>query len=321
MTDSGGPRLDASEPTSAQGSAPGKLLLLGEHAVVYGSPAVGFPIPQGVKVVLRPGSGTVHTTLADGLAVPSAATKPVAPKDLVRRALGDDSDRIDAEVRLGVPPMCGYGSSAALAVALIRAGDALSGRADASRPALWRRALEVEREAHARPSGVDPAIVVWGSPIVFQRGWGGRVRVREQRFGRPVFIVAGWCGDHGGTKASVSGLARLREHRPRLVGAAMKTLAEAARAGSAALAAGELAALGPALDLAHGVLSGLGLVGEEVEAAVRRVRDLGALGAKMSGAGGRGGAWLAVFDSQESAARAEAKLKAGGTPVLSQRLG
>lgn len=310
-------------PSEAQahiGIAPGKLLLLGEHVVVYGAKAVGFPLSLGVKATLRPGAGRVAATLAEGLTLPSEA-RAAAPEDLVLRALGDLLGQVDVDLHLEVPPMCGYGSSAAVAVALLRARASFLGLPPPEPEALWQEALEVERAAHATPSGVDPAIAVWGEPIVFERTEAGLPRVGKQAFARSIHVVAGWCGTHGGTRASVTGLATLRERRPKLVGAAMATLAEAAETGSRALETGEHEALGPALDLAHGVLSGLGLVADAVESAVRRARRLGALGAKMSGAGGAGGAWIALFSEAASADAAAATLRQEGLPILRERLG
>lgn len=304
----------------ATARAPGKLLLLGEHAVVYGAPALGFPLSRGVQVTLRAGTGRVSVTLGAGCPPPSGEV-PAAPDDLVRRALREDAARVDVELHVDIPPMSGYGSSAAVAVALLRARRALRGEPAAPLEALWTEALAVEQAAHAQPSGVDPAIVVWGIPLRFTRSAESAPRIEPQPFARPLFIVAGCCGDHGGTRVSVTGLATLKAERPALVEAAMATLAEAARTGGDALRRGELDALGPALDLAHGVLSGLGLVGEAVEHAVRSARREGALGAKMSGAGGAGGAWIAAFDDETRAAAAAEALRADGATIFEERLG
>lgn len=306
-------------PDEAVGFAPGKLLLLGEHAVVYGAPALGFPLERGVKARLRPGRGRVRARLARGLPRPEGETS-AEPRELVERALGALAGELDVELELQVPPMCGYGSSAAVAVALLRARSAWLGKKPGSRRKQWEQALEVERAAHATPSGVDPAIVVWGSPLRFQRVEGAPV-VRRQAVKRPVHLLAGWCGVHGGTRFSVSGLAALRDRRPTLVGRAMDTLAEAADVGGNALARGLPEELGHAMNLAHGVLSGLGLVGDRVEHAVRQMRSAGALGAKMSGAGGAGGAWIALFEDAAGAQRARRSLSRELGPLWLETLG
>ncbi len=310
----------ATPPGPVTREAPGKVLLLGEHAVVYGEPALGFPLSRRARVTLAPGEGRLEVTLAPGLAVePSAAA--ASPESLVARALGPLRPAVDVVLELGFPPMSGFGSSAALGVALREAAHALAGTArPRSLAARLEEVLEVERVAHARPSGVDPAIVLAGGPVLFQRRR-GPPRVRRLRLAAPVALVVGAAGRHGGTIRTVSRVAALRDTSPRLVGAAMRALGEASRRGAAALAAGDLEPLGHALDLAHGVLSGLGLVSEQVEAAVRRARAGGALGAKMTGAGGAGGAFVALFPDAEAATRAARALAASGLEAWVERLG
>ena len=309
----------SADSAEAKGFAPGKLLLLGEHSVVYGGPALGFPLRRGVAVSLRPGDGRVEVSLEEGLVVPKS--KSASPEDLVRKALGSLAETVDVQLHLEVPPMCGYGSSAAVAVALLRARYDYEKRPLPFPKQLWREALEVEHAAHAKPSGVDPAIVVWATPVLYTKLNEDDAHVEPQLIAQPLHIVAGWCGAHAGTKTSVTGLATLRDTHPQLVNAAMKTLSEATTVGSAALRNWDLPSLGSALNLAHGVLAGLELVGDQVEAAVRTARRLGALGAKMSGAGGGGGAWLAAFETEAAATYGAQTLERLGYTVMQETLG
>src|SRR6185436_10350488 len=103
------------------------------------------------------------------------------------------------------------------------------------------------------------------------------------------------------TGRSVGRVASMKKVAPRLIGSAMRLLGDASRAGVAAIARGELDTLGVAMDLAHGVLSGVGLVAQEIDEVVRVARSAGAIGAKMSGAGGRGGAFVALARDRRSA--------------------
>lgn len=300
-----------SAATVVGAEAPGKIILFGEHAVVYGEPALGVPLSAVVTVRLTPGTGRVDTRLGDGHRLPRRATKAATPEELTRAALGPHLDRHDVAIALGVPPMAGLGSSAALAVALLRARDALEGTRSSAHT-LLDRAIEVEGVAHGRSSGVDPAIALANAPILYARSLSGRRSIRPAPLGAPLYLVVATRGGHGGTRGSVGGLAALKDAAPMLVGRAMKTLGGATREGARALADGDLALAGRAMDLAHGVLSGLGLVGDAVEEAVQSARAHGAVGAKMSGAGGAGGALVALAPSARIAAKVRDALVALG---------
>jgi mevalonate kinase len=288
-----------------RGKAAGKIILLGEHAVVYGEPAIGVPLSRGVEVILTPGRGEIELVLPPNMKLPRSSNG-ATPESLIRAALGDDFERTDLSIRFEVPPMSGLGSSAALAVALLRAR---------GRPFRLRDAIAVEDVAHGRSSGVDPAIAMADGPIVFEKR-----RVRVLQIGAPFFLVAGARGGHGGTGRSVGRVKEMKEREPKLLGAAMKTLGEATKSGERAIAKGELDALASAMELQHGILSGFGLVSESVQEVVREAKKSGALAAKMSGAGGSGGAFVALAADQRTAKRVLAKVKSLGAIAWIERL-
>lgn len=296
-----------SRPTpklTCSGHGPGKILLFGEHAVVYGQPAIGLPLSRGVGVTLQAGAGGLRCRLRPGLrAVPSSAA--ATPEMLVQAVLGAERPQLDVEIHFEVPPMAGFGTSAALSVALLRAHDAWRRASGRPVPKLshYRRALSVEAVAHGRPSGVDPATCLASGLIQFERP-GPRPKLQALSVGAPTFLLVGTAGAHGGARQSISRLSAWRTEAPELVEASMAALGATSRAGAKALTEGDPAALGAAFDLAHGILTGLGLVGPKVAATCQRLRELGAHGAKMSGAGGAGGAYVAVFGRRAEAERA-----------------
>ncbi len=287
----------------ARGEAPGKLLLFGEHAVVYQEPALGVPVARGVKATLREGTGEVSLELARGLTEPPSL-HAASPKSLVDRALGPLAGTVDTTLRLAVPPMSGFGSSASIALAVLRARAAYEGRKPPGKTQLMRRALEVETVAHARPSGVDPALCLADGPLRFVRKGPEKFATRPLRLSRAMHLVVASAGPHGGTKRSVSRLGDMRNDQPQLVEHAMRLLGQCSIAGQRGLAAGKLDRVGAALDMAHGVLSGFSLVDPRVESAVRLLRERGAVGAKMSGAGGQGGALVGLFTDLPAAQKA-----------------
>ena len=86
------------------GRAPGKIILFGEHAVVYGEPAIGLPLSRGASVTLKPGTGKIRIRTPPEFAV-RASKRAATPRDLVERALGDAARLSDVEIELGFPPM------------------------------------------------------------------------------------------------------------------------------------------------------------------------------------------------------------------------
>lgn len=330
-----------SEPTIA--AAPGKVIIAGEHAVVYGHVALGFALSRQASVSLRPGRGDVRLhldqTIAAMLGTAPAGIQGVAtPTALVHRILGRHRHRIDVDIHLSIPPMSGLGSSAAIAVATARAFVGYMGQKRASDLTIFRSAMTAERLAHGRPSGVDPAIVVAGGIVRFQRASERTARARTQahllhegpaprpkksewrsvRAARPLSFVVGVAGRHGGTRGAIGHVAALKKDSARMTRAAMTTLGEVAETACLHTARGNIAALGRAVNLAHGVLLGLGLVPEHVHDATLIARAAGALGAKMTGAGGQGGAFIALAEDDSGAARIVRRLRKHGLLAWSE---
>ncbi len=284
-------------PIEAQ--SPGKLLLLGEHSVVYGAPALGIPLKKGAAVSITPGSGECSLTLAPDLKAPSEHNA-ASPEALVRKVFGARTQRLKVDITLSVPPMSGFGSSAAIALALLKSRYQLLDRPLPSNAQLWAEALEVENEAHGKSSGVDPALCLWQQPIRFETG-ADQPSIEPFQLGTSLYLVVGSVGSHGGTRNAVGQLAEKKTRFPSLWEGAMETLRLCAEVGQEGLQQGDLERFGIACDLAHGTLSGLGLVNAQIESGVRQAREYGALGSKMSGAGGQGGAFFAVFQKRQKA--------------------
>lgn len=297
-------------PEVAIGQAPGKLILFGEHSIAYGQPAVGVPLSRGVKVTLRRGSGQVHASLGPGIDGPAPV---VPPEALVQAALGPSACELDVTIEIGLPPSAGLGTSAALAIALLRARATLEDL-PLSAAVLLERATAVENVAHGRSSGLDPALCLHTGVIELLRHEGSapELHVRAQAPISSFHLVVGVRGSHGGTGVRVREVAQLHAAIPVAVDAAMLALGAAARVGGAALVEGDLGRAGAAANLAHGVLAGLGLVADETESLVRTARRAGALGAKMTGAGGGGGAFYALAADWSAALAIQHALEAAG---------
>ena len=273
------------------GRAPGKILLLGEHAVVYGHPALAAAIPLYVNVVVDPADKAQ-------LVLPGGMPTPVEVLDaaiaIAREAgwRGGFRARVQSEIPLG----SGLGSSAALGVALGRAFK--PGCAPDEAAAL---AMQLERVLHGAPSGVDPAACARGGIIYFVRGEPPKI---EPVSGSAWLCVA-LTGIARGTRSTVMPLKERRKTDPS-IDPKLARLGELARLGRG------LRGLGPLMDEAHALLRELGVSCPELEEAVAKLKAAGALGAKLTGAGGGG---AAIGLARDEAHAREIAAKTGGFAV------
>lgn len=268
----------------------GKIILLGEHAVVYGYPALAAALDRGVTIapVATPAGGPLRLELRVwNVAVAAGDDHPVARSlAAIADALGAGRPPLSLIGDAQIPPGAGLGSSAALAVAVARAVlTHLQQPVDLT--ALTQAAGASEALVHGRPSGVDVALAVAGGVGVFRRSSG----LRPLAGVPPMRVLVGPSGAPRSTAAMIDRVAeatggRADDARLRELGALTDTA-------TAALLAGDRAALGAAMNRAHDLLAGLGVSTPGLDALCEAARAAGATGAKLTGAGG-GGAVIAV---------------------------
>lgn len=300
----------------ARGSAPGKVILLGEHAVVYGHPALAAALPLRIAVQVARDPRGPSVELESGGPAPEELVSAFAA---MARGLGLPP-ALRARVRSELPLGAGLGSSAALGVALGRALCALAGQ-----PCPPARAaelsLELERVFHGAPSGVDPAVCARGGVLLFRRAWQGAAEeVVALRPPSPLHAVVALTGIARGTRRTVLPLAERKRQRPGLYDPLFAALGELSRGGAEALSRLDLDDLGVRFDAAHGLLAALGVSCPELDELCTSLRRAGALGAKLTGAGG-GGAALALARDADHAAALERAVRARGAGSFAVRLG
>lgn len=277
------------------GYAHAKAILLGEHAVVYGAPALAIPVHGlGVEVRLQLAPEGIHIDSELFSGEVSAAPEQVrSVVTALRSALGLHGVRPGAHVRIlsSIPHERGLGSSAAVAAAVVRAVAELGG-VDLVADELYRIVQQAERVSHGNPSGLDARAVVADNPICFQRG-----RVEQVRVGRPLTFVLADSGEPGSTARAVAEVRTRREVDQRRVEQTFGRIAELTEGAVQDVREGDLADLGARMSETHLLLAGLGVSHPLLDALVDAAAAAGSAGAKLTG-GGQGGCVIALADSE-----------------------
>lgn len=278
---------------SAKAAACGKVILLGEHAVVYGVPAIAAGIDRGARaevVLLDPAEGRSSVLHLGGREIAPGAA---AEGDVARAfaaLLGDDAPPVSVTASSDLPPGGGLGSSAALGVAIARAVEEIGGAPEADRESrALDRALAWERVFHGNPSGIDTYAAAHGGTFRFVRGEPA-VPIQPAA---DLWLCFGLSGAGASTRSMVEGLARLFDRKPDVKRQTIEAVGALVRNAALAIEAGDLVGLGKLMDLNHMVLAGLFLSTEDLERLCALARGAGALGAKLTGSGG-GGAAIAL---------------------------
>ena len=294
---------------AAFGYAPGKVILLGEHAVVYGQPAIAATLDRGVRVAVASiagdeakSRGPVLKGAGLGIETDARPDPDGEGPEALRRALaklvdicGERARDLSFVVEGRIPAGAGMGSSAALSVAMLRGVRRFLGES-VPESQIMNEAYELERVFHGNPSGVDHSVIAHGGLVCFQRGESSAEnRVEPISVPRRLRLAIGLAGAHAGTASAVAALRDRARRHPDQYEHIYRGIGDLAEAGRRCLIDGHLAALGELMDLNQGYLNALGVSTPAIESLCSMARERGALGAKLTGAGG-GGAVIALMD-------------------------
>ena len=294
-----------------EGFAGGKVILLGEHAVVHGAPALAVGLPLGVTVTANPCTGPIRLRIDQwNLAASAGDGSPVgsAVLELTRR-LGHSGTEVELVGESRLPPRAGLGSSAALATAIARALRAIDS-AELGDDELFDAVQASERVFHGNPSGLDAAVAIHGGVLRFDRARGAELLGIEA----PSLVVA-HSGAQGRTAETVAEFARRLVDRGSEGQRRLARIAELAEVGVEAIVDGRLAALGEAMNACHEQLDWFGVSTDALNRICEIARAAGALGAKLTGGGG-GGCAVALVDPSDTDAVADAIVSGGFEVVL-----
>ncbi len=298
-------------------SAPGKVILFGEHAVVYGHPALAVPVTQvHVDVEVLDSSRRGIWIHAPGINLDAELNSlpddhPVASVILnFFQRQGIPVPALDIAIESTIPVAAGLGSGAAVSVALVRAL-ALHTAEPLSDEQVNEFAYEIEKLHHGTPSGIDNTVITYAKPVYFVKD----MPAITFKAGKPFTIVIGDTGIPAPTKESVDSVRRLRMRDQCVVENIFNEIEQITLIGRRSIESGKPELLGELMDQNHEFLQALAVSSPELDNLVETARKAGALGAKLSG-GGRGGNMIALVEQPKAQAVAGALISAGAKRTI-----
>jgi mevalonate kinase len=277
----------------------GKVILLGEHAVVHGCPAIAVGIERGVTADAAVAERDLLRLSPWNLELEPdpKGDEPLQRAFAAVLALYPARPSLEVKTRVDLPAGAGLGCSAAIGVAVLDAIDETLG-IERLRADLATAALAWEKVFHGNPSGIDNTMSAVGGVALYRRG----DALRTLRSNKPLHLVVGYSGESSSTKEMVASVSRQLQSDPARVNKAFEGIEVLVRNAKLAIEAGDHVALGQLLDLNHTILSSLMLCTTKLDDMCQAARRAGALGAKMTGAGG-GGCMFALAPEHDEALR------------------
>lgn len=316
---------------SGYGETCAKVILFGEHSVVYGYSAIALPLKNlrmRATVTGRDLAGEENAGCETGeTSIPlnsdsritlscldfNGKLSEVPPRfSSVRTAIhaalefaGRVGDSLHVATESNFPPERGLGSSAASSGAVIRAIlDYYKIRA--SENEIFALTQSAERVAHGRPSGLDATATSASWPVRFSSGEFSRMEINMR-----AWLILADSGCKGMTRVTVDALRARMDEQPDAVKNKLDELGAIANQAADDLALGRAADMGARMTRAHRILADLGVSTPQLDKLVRAALDHGALGAKLTGGGG-GGCVIALADTEAAAEQVSAALRAAG---------
>ena len=293
------------------GSAIGKIILIGEHSVVYGQPAIAIPFKgTNIKTTISRYEGPVllECFFYDGL-FSNAADKMLGLRSVIKAivaSFGEELKDFSIKIESSIPPERGMGSSAAVAIATVRAlydyFDQELGNED-----LLKWSNVSEEIVHGNPSGLDAAIISGERALYYIKGQD----FVAFDFKLDAYLIVADTGENGQTKAAVDGVRQLIQSNCEYGQGLVKELGILTNDAKIFIESNNIESLGKTMTKAHYLLDKLSVSNGLLNQLVDLALDSGALGAKLTG-GGRGGCIIALARDEEGANIISARLLSAG---------
>ncbi len=300
-------------------SAPGKIILFGEHAVVYGRPALAVPVAQvSVEVEARESNRPGVWIYAPKIGLraelrelpPDHPIGSVVTNVFATLNLPLPTDGLEINIHSTIPVAAGLGSGAAVSVALTRALAKFLQRS-LSDEEVNRLVYEIEKLYHGTPSGIDNTVITYAKPVYFIKGKPGETF----SVGKPFTLVIGDTGIQALTREAVADVRRQWLKDTSRFEGLFNEIAQLSLIARRSIESGRPDMLGELMDHNHWLLQEMNVSSPELDRLVHAARDAGANGAKLSG-GGRGGNMIALAEKEKAEAVSQALLAAGAKQTL-----
>ncbi len=313
---------EGSQPGLISASAPGKVILFGEHAVVYGRPAIAAPVSQSRA------TATIHSSKETLLIAPDLGIK----RPLSQTSLDDPLAAVihhfqraadlptlppfTLTVSSQLPIASGLGSGAAISAAIIRALADFCAVTELATDE-WVSALtyEVEKLHHGTPSGIDNTVVVYEKPIYFVKG----EPIETFTVKRPLHLLIADSGISSKTVDVVMDVRRRWERETAVFNRLFDQCGTIAHSARTAIGTGDLLEIGRLMTENHHLLQKMSVSAPILDRLVGAAMDAGAMGAKLSGAG-RGGNVIVLVDEGRETAVVQALLANSAKTIMSSNI-
>ncbi len=300
------------------GTGYGKVILLGEHSVVYGRHAIACPIPMTMRALIEDTDKGMQL-LIPRWGVEYELAKPREQRRSFEKAAGTILDALGLtghgmriEVFPDVPRGMGLGGSAALAVAIVRALD-IHFRLGLNDDEVNQLAFKSEEIAHGQPSGIDNTLATFGQPLVYRKGVPPLVELLN--IPQPLSLVVGMTHTQGLTAKTVGNVRAAHTRLPKVYDKMFDDIDSIALQAVSAIQENRLEDLGELMNINQGLLNALQVSTPELEKLIEVSREAGALGAKLTGGGG-GGAMLALCRDEAGSQEVKGALESRGYETL-----